>query len=98
MKQNKINGYAGKILRVDLTHGHITEEILDETTLKKWVGGAGFGAKYLYEEVPPGVEWDDPLHYHMILNTGRTGVDEAARVFASAAERLLVEQETTADL
>ena len=33
---------------------------MDEGTLKKWVGGIGFGAKYLYEEVPPGVEWSDP--------------------------------------
>ncbi len=44
---------------VDLTSGHLTEEFLDETVLRKWGGGAGLGAKYLYEEVPPGVEWDD---------------------------------------
>ena len=60
MSSSLVYGYAGKILRVDLTSERITEEVLDEPTLRKWVGGVGFGAKYLYEEVPPGVEWDDP--------------------------------------
>lgn len=36
------------------------EEKLDQPTLKKWVGGVGLAAKYLYDEVPPGVEWNDP--------------------------------------
>jgi aldehyde:ferredoxin oxidoreductase len=44
------NGYAGKILRVDLTSEKLSEEVLDEAALKKWVGGAGFGAKYLPAE------------------------------------------------
>ena len=46
-------GYAGKILRVDLTESKIWTEGLDENTVKKWVGGVGLGIKYLYEEVPP---------------------------------------------
>ena len=54
VSENTIGGYAGKILRVDLTNERITEEVLDEATLRKWVGGVGFGAKYLYEEVSPG--------------------------------------------
>ncbi|MFC2058114.1 aldehyde ferredoxin oxidoreductase family protein [Chloroflexota bacterium] len=53
-------GYAGKILRVNLTTEEVWEEKLDEEVAKKWLGGAGLGAKYLYEEVPPGVEWSDP--------------------------------------
>ena len=53
MSTNTANGYAGKILRVDLTNERLSEETLDEATLRKWVGGVGFGAKYLYDEVPP---------------------------------------------
>ena len=45
MSSNAICGYAGKILRVNLTNERITEEVLDEATLRKWVGGVGFGAK-----------------------------------------------------
>jgi aldehyde:ferredoxin oxidoreductase len=69
---NTVCGYAGKILRVDLTNERITEEVLDEATLRKWVGGVGFGAKYLYEEVPPGVEWNDPAN-RIIIASGPLG-------------------------
>jgi aldehyde:ferredoxin oxidoreductase len=69
---NRIYGYAGKILRVDLTNEHLTEEVLDEATLRKCVGGAGLGAKYLYEEVPPGVEWNDPAN-RIIIASGPLG-------------------------
>ena len=53
-------GYMGRILRVDLSREQIGQERLDEETLRKYIGGTGLGAKYLYEEVPPGVEWSDP--------------------------------------
>ena len=46
-------GYAGKILRVDLSEEKIWTENLDEATVLKWVGGVGLGAKYLYDEVLP---------------------------------------------
>ena len=62
-------GYAGKILRIDLTSGKKWSDDLDEATVKKWVGGVGLGAKYLYEEVPPGVEWSDPEN-RLIFTTG----------------------------
>jgi aldehyde:ferredoxin oxidoreductase len=72
MSANTVFGYAGKILRVDLTNEHISEEILDEATLRKWVGGSGFGAKYLYDEVPPSVQWDDPEN-RLIVASGPLG-------------------------
>lgn len=64
-----IPGFVGRILRVDLTEGKTSVEELDEATLKKWVGGAGLGAKYLYDEVPPGVKWSDPEN-RLIWTTG----------------------------
>jgi len=56
----KLGGYVGRILRVDLGREQISEESIDTETLRKYVGGTGLGTKYLYEEVPPGVEWSDP--------------------------------------
>ena len=53
----KLNGYAGKILRVNLTTGKMSEEKLDEVTLRKYVGGTSLGAKYLWDEIPASVEW-----------------------------------------
>ena len=52
-------GYAGKLLRVDLSTGKITEEHFGEAVLKQYVGGSGLGAKILYDEVPPEVKWSD---------------------------------------
>ncbi len=72
MTSNQVYGYAGKILRVDLSNEHISEEVLDEADLRKWVGGVGFGAKYLYEEVPAGVQWDDPEN-RLVVASGPLG-------------------------
>ncbi|MEW6334530.1 MAG: aldehyde ferredoxin oxidoreductase N-terminal domain-containing protein, partial [Thermodesulfobacteriota bacterium] len=72
MSGNVICGYAGRILRVDLTGGRVTEEVLDEATLRKWIGGVGLGAKVLYEEVPPGVQWNDPSN-RLIVASGPLG-------------------------
>jgi len=66
------NAYAGKILRVDLTRGEHRVEELPETALRKWVGGTGLGAKYLFDEVPPGVAWSDPEN-RMIWASGPLG-------------------------
>jgi aldehyde:ferredoxin oxidoreductase len=68
----KLFGYAGKLLRVDLTNEKITEEVLDEETARKYIGGTGLGAKYLYDEVPAGVEWFDADNL-MTIATGPLG-------------------------
>ena len=50
--------YMGKLLRVDLSNGTITEEALHEGWVRQFIGGAGLATRYLYDEVPKGV---DPL-------------------------------------
>lgn len=64
-----IGGYVGKMLRVDLSAGKVSVEELESSFIEKWVGGVGFGAKYLYDEVPPGVGWSDPEN-RLIWATG----------------------------
>ena len=51
-------GYAGKILRVDLSTGKIEKEPLDPGVARNFVGGYSANAKLLYENVRGGV---DPL-------------------------------------
>lgn len=68
----KLCGYAGKLLRVNLTDEEFTDEKLDEKTLRKYVGGTGLGAKYLYEEVHSGVEWSDEDN-RIIIASGPLG-------------------------
>jgi len=78
---NGVSGYAGKILRVDLTQGSMTPEIFDEVMLRKYIGGASLGARLLYDEVPPGVEWSDARN-HIFLFSGPLG---GTRVSGSGA-------------
>jgi aldehyde:ferredoxin oxidoreductase len=51
-------GYTGKILRVNLTNQTAKKEKLPLKVAKDFIGGAGFGIKYLYDEVKAGT---DPL-------------------------------------
>jgi aldehyde:ferredoxin oxidoreductase len=51
-------GYTGKILRVNLTDQTAKEEVLPLEIAKDFIGGAGFGIKYLFDEVNAG---SDPL-------------------------------------
>ena len=62
-------GYMGKILRVDLTSGNITEESPKENDCKMFLGGSGLATKYLFDEVPGGT---DPLgpENELIFMTG----------------------------
>ncbi len=53
-----MGGYAGKFLRVNLSTGELRAEPVPEDVKRKFVGGRGFGVKYLYDELPAGV---DPL-------------------------------------
>jgi aldehyde:ferredoxin oxidoreductase len=53
-------GIMGRILRIDLTAETIAVETLSPAMARMWLGGTGLGAKLLYDEVPAGVEWDDP--------------------------------------
>jgi aldehyde:ferredoxin oxidoreductase len=55
---SRLDGYAGKILRVDLTAGKWFLEPFDEDDARLYLGGAGIAAKILYSEMPPGA---DPL-------------------------------------
>jgi len=51
-------GYVGKILRIDLTRGRVSEESLKEDDCRMLLGGSGLATKYLFDEVPRGA---DPL-------------------------------------
>jgi aldehyde:ferredoxin oxidoreductase len=70
--QTPVYGYAGRILRVDLTGSRITFDQLGAETLRKYIGGAVLGIKYIYDEVPPGVHWSDPEN-RLFIGTGPLG-------------------------
>ena len=49
-------GYAGKVLKVNLTDSKVEVESLDREAAQNFMGGSGLGAKYLYDEVDPSVD------------------------------------------
>lgn len=51
-------GYSGKQLRVDLKKRKAAVEGIDPAVMRSYIGGAGYGAKVLYEELKKGI---DPL-------------------------------------
>jgi len=61
---NTWHGYTGKILDVDLTSAIVSETELDRSLAEDYMGGKGFGAKILYDQLPPGCE---PLSAENIL-------------------------------
>lgn len=62
-------GYAGKILRVDLSRGSFKVKPLPNQMVKSYIGGNGFGVRILYDEAPPRI---DPLSVEnkLIFATG----------------------------
>ncbi|MDO8673967.1 MAG: aldehyde ferredoxin oxidoreductase C-terminal domain-containing protein [Dehalococcoidia bacterium] len=61
MKLTNNLGYAGQVLRVDLSTGKIGAEALPAPEeLRQLLGGTGLGVRILYDEVPAGVGPYDP--------------------------------------
>lgn len=56
MRDNFPGGYTGNILRVNLSDEVVSTERLDGRFLRKYLGGAGLLAYYLYTELKPGVD------------------------------------------
>ncbi len=61
-------GYAGKILRINLTNKKIQQKKTPRSMVKKYIGGKGFAARILYE-MERGL---DPFHVenHLIIGVG----------------------------
>lgn len=53
-----MNGYAGYLLRINLANRKITREHLNPKTAQMFLGGSGYAAKILWDELEPKI---DPL-------------------------------------
>ncbi len=49
---------TGRFLRINLSTGKTTEESVPESTAADFVGARGYGIRFLYDELEPGI---DPL-------------------------------------
>jgi aldehyde:ferredoxin oxidoreductase len=64
-----LNGYGGKILRVNLSSGKVTSEATPPEVAREYLGGRGFGIYFLFNEVPAHA---DPLgpENKLIISSG----------------------------
>ena len=53
-----MHGFHGRLLHIDLSSGHSHWRDIEETRLRRFLGGIGLGASLLYDYAPAGV---DPL-------------------------------------
>ncbi|MGB9817470.1 MAG: aldehyde ferredoxin oxidoreductase family protein [Desulfurococcaceae archaeon] len=86
LSQSRLYGYAGRILRVNLTNREIKIERLDEKLARMYIGGRGFNIARLYYEVPPGVSPLSPENKLMFATgpVAGTGFPLGARLNVSA--------------
>jgi len=66
-------GYLGKILRINLTAGKWKEESVPEDWMKKYLGGSGFAARILYDELPLGIDGLSPENKLIFMTGPLTG-------------------------
>ncbi len=77
-----MDGWVGKVLRVDLSSGDHMVEDLDLETAELFVGGQGIACKYLFDEIDPTV---DPLSEENKLIYSSSALTATGAVCASRA-------------
>ncbi len=83
---SKLYGYAGQILRINLTNRKVRKEELSKELAIQYIGGRGFNARRLYDEVPKGVDPLGPKNKLMIATgpISGTGFPIGARLNVTA--------------
>ena len=64
-----MNGWVGKLLRVDLTNASFNLEELDQDAAIDFIGGRGLATKILFDEIDPAIDPFDPDN-KLIFATG----------------------------
>lgn len=65
--------YAGRFLKVDLTSGSISTPVVEESLIRRYIGGKGFGARLLFEMVDEEVDALDPRSVILFMPGPLTG-------------------------
>lgn len=86
----KYTGYAGKILRVNLSTGEVRKEEIPDELAEKYLGGAGFCSKILYDELAPGIHPLGPENKLVFMTGPLTGTlfPQASRYVVAAKSPL----------
>jgi len=80
---------TGRILRVNLSSGKISTESIPESIATDFIGGRGYGIKYLYDEIKPYLKneksYDDKIIPPIIgiIATRKSGIKSYHEIFFS---------------
>jgi aldehyde:ferredoxin oxidoreductase len=69
---------TGKILRVNLSSGKISREVVPEKIAADFIGGRGYGIRYLYDEIAPGTDALGEKNKLLMLNGPLAGTTAQA--------------------
>ena len=70
-----MTGFIGRVLRVDLDEGKLSVEDLDHDRALDFIGGRGYAAKLLYDELKPGVDPLSPANKLVFATGPLTGTE-----------------------
>lgn len=65
-------GYNNKSLYVNLSNNEIKSKPISQEMKDKFIGGKGFGLRYLWDAVTPETKWNDPEN-EIIISSGPVG-------------------------
>lgn len=77
---------AERLLRVDLSAGTVDSERIPEAWRRKYIGGKGLGARYLYEELGPGTDPLGPENTLLVLLGPLTGLLPGEQRYAAVTK------------
>jgi len=70
-----MDGYAGKILNINLSEGSARDFIVPEDVVHKYIGGKGLGIWLLYNGVQPQIDPMSPDNVLLLMTGPLTGLD-----------------------
>lgn len=65
-------GYNNRSLKIDVSNNDIIEKQISEEMKEKFVGGKGFGLKYLWDAVNENTKWNSPEN-EIVISSGPVG-------------------------
>ncbi|MDJ0923990.1 MAG: aldehyde ferredoxin oxidoreductase family protein [Acidimicrobiia bacterium] len=80
-------GYAGKILRVDLTSGSLEVEKPSDDVYRTYMGGSALGCYYLFKNTPAGIDPLGPENTLSFMLSGITGAPISGQSRATAVAK-----------
>jgi aldehyde:ferredoxin oxidoreductase len=71
--EDRLDGYLGKLLTVDLSSGETKDEPLNMEYARQFIGGSALAARYLYDLLDPGLDPLNPAHPLFFMTGPLTG-------------------------